>query len=139
LIIPSLDEGINFMAIELNHTIIQAKDAEISAKFLAEILGLPSPTRFGPFIVVKTNNGVSLDFRTTAGEIKSRHFAFLVSEQEFDEIFNRITHKKLNYWADPGQTKPQQINHNDGGRGCYFLDPDGHFLEIITRPYGSAN
>ena len=127
------------MAIELNHTIIQAKDAEISAKFLAETLGLPSPTRFGPFIVVKTNNGVSLDFRTTSGEIKSRHFAFLVSEQEFDEIFNRITQKKLNYWADPGQTKPQQINHNDGGRGCYFLDPDGHFLEIITRPYGSAN
>lgn len=126
------------MTIELNHTIIQAKDAEVSAKFLAEMLGLPSPTSFGPFIVVKTSNDVSLDFRTTTSEIKSRHFAFLVNEQEFDEIFHRITQKQLRYWADPGQTKPQQINHNDGGRGCYFLDPDGHFLEIITRPYGSA-
>jgi len=80
---------------------------------------------------------VSLDFRTTTDEIKPRHFAFIVSEAEFDEIFNRITKKQLMYWADPGRTKPQQINHNDGGRGCYFLDPNGHFLEIITRPYGS--
>lgn len=125
------------MAIELNHTIIQAKDAQRSASFLSEILGLPSPTPFGPFIVVKTSNAVSLDFRTTSSEIKSRHFAFLVSESEFDDIFNRIQQKQLKYWADPGQTKPQQINHNDSGRGCYFLDPDGHFLEIITRPYGS--
>lgn len=126
------------MSVELNHTIIQSKDAEMSAKFLADILGLPAPVPFGPFIVVKTSNGVSLDFRTTSDEIKSRHFAFLVSELEFDEIFNRITNKKLNYWADPGRTKPQQINQNDGGRGCYFLDPDGHFLEIITRQYGTG-
>ncbi|PJD94771.1 MAG: bleomycin resistance protein [Legionella sp.] len=125
------------MGIKLNHTIIQAKNAEESAKFLAEILGLASPISFGPFIVVKTENEVSLDFRTTTDEIKPRHFAFIVSEAEFDEIFNRITKKQLMYWADPGRTKPQQINHNDGGRGCYFLDPNGHFLEIITRPYGS--
>ncbi len=124
------------MSVELNHTIIQSKDAELSAKFLAEILGLPAPVPYGPFVVVKTSNAVSLDFRTTSDEIKSRHFAFLVSESEFDEIFNRILNKKLNYWADPGRTKPQQINHNDGGRGCYFLDPNGHFLEVITRPYG---
>ena len=80
---------------------------------------------------------MSLDFRTTTDEIKPRHFAFIVSEAEFDEIFNRITQRQLMHWADPGRTKPQQINHNDGGRGCYFLDPNGHFLEIITRPYGS--
>lgn len=127
------------MSIQLNHTIIQAKDAKTSAKFLAEILGLPSPTSFGPFIVVKTSNEVSLDFRTTSSEIKPRHFAFLVSESEFDEIFNRISQRQLMYCADPGRTKPQQINHNDGGRGCYFLDPDGHFLEIITHPYGSSS
>ena len=125
------------MGIKLNHTIIQAKNAEKSAKFLAEILGLASPTSFGPFIVVKTKNEVSLDFRSTTNEIKARHFAFIVSEAEFDEIFNRITERQLMHWADPGRTKPQQINHNDGGRGCYFLDPNGHFLEIITRPYGS--
>ncbi|MGQ3888829.1 VOC family protein [Legionella sp. CNM-1927-20] len=126
------------MSIELNHTIIQAKNARISAQFLADILGLPAPTTFDPFVVVKTNNEVSLDFKTTADKIHSRHFAFLVSESEFDEIFNRITQYQLNYWADPGRTKPQQINYNDGGRGCYFLDPDGHLLEIITRPYGSS-
>ena len=132
-----LGKGV-FMAVQLNHTIIQAKDAEASANFLTELLGLPSPATFGPFIVVRTSNEVSLDFRNTTGDIKPRHFAFLVSEQEFDEIFNRITEKQLMYWADPGRTKPQKINHNDGGRGCYFLDPDGHFLEIITRPYGSS-
>ena len=125
------------MGIKLNHTIIQATNAEESAKFLAEILGLGSPTAFGPFIVVKTENEVSLDFRSTTNEIKPRHFAFIVSENEFDEIFNRITQRQIIYWADPGRKKPQQINHNDGGRGCYFLDPNGHFLEIITRPYGS--
>jgi hypothetical protein len=121
------------MSIELNHTIVEAKDAEVSANFLAEILGLPAPIPFGPFMVVKTSNGVSLDFRKTSAEIKHRHFAFLVSESEFDEIYNRINTRQLKYWADPGRTKPQKINHNDSGRGCYFLDPDGHFLEIITR------
>jgi catechol 2,3-dioxygenase-like lactoylglutathione lyase family enzyme len=123
------------MSIKLNHTIIQARDAELSAKFLAELLGLSSPTPFGPFIVVKTSNDVSLDFRTTSEKIIPRHFAFLVSETEFDEIFDRITKKQLTYWADPGRTKPQQINFYDGGRGCYFLDPDNHLLEIITQPY----
>lgn len=127
------------MAIKLNHTIIQAKNAEKSAKFLCEILGLSDPATFGPFVVVKTDNEVSLDFRTTTDKITSRHFAFIVSEKEFDEIFERITNQQLKYWADPGRTKPQQINHNDGGRGCYFLDLDGHFLEIITRSYGSSN
>ncbi len=127
------------MSIQLNHTIIQAKDAEASAQFLTEILGLPLPVAFGPFIVVKTSNGVSLDFRTTSGDIEARHFAFLVSESEFDDIFNRILQRQLMYWADPGRKKPQQINHNDGGRGCYFLDPNGHFLEIITRPYGNSD
>ena len=125
------------MGIKLNHTIIQAKNAEDSAKFLTDILGLAPPAPFGPFIVVKTENEVSLDYRTTTDEIKPRHFAFIVSEEEFDEIFDRITQRQLMYWADPGQTKPEQINHNDGGRGCYFLDPNGHFLEIITRPYGN--
>ena len=125
------------MSIQLNHTIIQSKNAKISAKFLSEMLDLPPPTSFGHFIVVKTDNEVSLDFRTTQDIIKPRHFAFLVSDTEFDEIFKRIINKNLEYWSDPGRTEPYTINHNDGGKGCYFLDPDGHFLEIITRPYGS--
>lgn len=125
------------MSIQLNHTIIRAKNAKKSAEFLTDILGLPSPTLFGPFIVVQTDNAVSLDFRTTSEEIEPRHFAFLISEEEFEAIFTRILQKNIMYWADPGRKSPEKINYNDGGRGCYFLDPDGHLLEIITQPYGN--
>lgn len=125
------------MAIEFNHTIIPAHDNKLSANFLAEILGLPAPTPFGPFMVVKTDNIVSLDFMTTSKEIQPRHYAFLISEAEFDEIFKRICDKNLPYWADHKKEHAYKINHNDGGRGLYFLDPNGHFLEILTRPYGS--
>ena len=124
------------MAVQLNHTIVAARDAHASASFLAEILGLPAPTRFGPFMVVQTGNDVSLDFIDTDDEIHSQHYAFLVSEEDFDTIFGRIQAWDLPYWADPGQRRPGEINRNDGGRGVYFPDPDGHLLEIITRPYG---
>jgi catechol 2,3-dioxygenase-like lactoylglutathione lyase family enzyme len=126
------------MAIQFNHTILYAHDSEASAKFLAEMLGLSAPARWGPFVVVKTDNGTNLDFMDTDGEITSQHYAFLVEESDFDGIFERIRARKLAYWADPGQTQPNQINHRDGGRGLYFEDPNGHFLEIITRPYGSG-
>lgn len=123
------------MAVELNHTIITARDAELSAQFLVEILGLPAAVRFGPFMVVQTANNVSLDFRTTAGKIVPKHYAFLVTEEEFDEIFARVKAKHLPYWAEHTREKPGEINHYDGGRGFYFDDPDGHFLEVITQPY----
>ena len=126
------------MAIQFNHTILYAHDSEASAKFLAEMLGLPPPARWGPFVVVQTDNGTNLDFMDTDGEITSQHYAFLVEESDFDAIFERIRARKLAYLADPGQTQPNQINHRDGGRGLYFEDPNGHFLEIITRPYGSG-
>jgi catechol 2,3-dioxygenase-like lactoylglutathione lyase family enzyme len=124
------------VSVQLNHTIVAARDAQASANFLAEILGLASPTRFGPFMVVQTSNDVSLDFLETDEEITSQHYAFLVSEEDFDVIFGRIKARNLPYWADPGRRRPGEINHNDGGRGVYFPDPGGHFLEIITRPYG---
>ena len=126
------------MTVEFNHTIIWARDSKASARFLAEVLGLPAPVRFGPFEVVTTANGVSLDFMDGKDEIHSRHFAFLVSESEFDEIFGRIRERGLSYWADPARNKVGEINHHDGGRGVYFEDPNGHLLEIITRPYGSG-
>ena len=126
------------MAVHLNHTIVSARDKESSARFLSEVLGLPEPIPFGPFLVVETDNGVSLDFYETDGEIASQHYAFLITEAEFDEIFARIRARKLDYWADPGQRQPGKINHGDGGRGLYFEDPSGHLLEIITRPYGGA-
>jgi hypothetical protein len=88
--------------------------------------------------VVTTDNGINIDFMNADNEIKPQHYAFLVSESEFDELFGRIHQRDLSYWADPAQTKRGGINHNDGGRGFYFGDPDGHFLEVLTRPYGSG-
>lgn len=127
------------MPIQLNHTIVSARDAARSAEFVSELLGLKPPYRFGPFMVVETDNDVSLDFRTVRGDITSQHYAFLISESEFDEIFGRITERGIQHWADPGRRREGQINHNDGGRGVYFQDLDGHMLEIITRPYGSGS
>ncbi len=126
------------MPIELNHTIVHARDAQASAAFLAEILGRGAPVRFGPFYGVALDNGVTLDFIQTDEVVLVEHYAFLVSENEFDQIFGRIRERKLPYWADPAHQQPDRINHHDGGRGVYWNDPNGHYLEIITRPYGSG-
>lgn len=126
------------MAVQLNHTIVWARDSQSSAAFLSEMLGLPAPVRWGPFQVVVTANGTNLDYMDRDGEIASQHYAFLVSEPEFDGIFSRLKERKLTYWADPGQTQAVEINRHDGGRGFYFEDPNGHLLEIITRAYGSG-
>jgi catechol 2,3-dioxygenase-like lactoylglutathione lyase family enzyme len=126
------------MAVQLNHTIVSARDRHESAMFLAEILGLDPPTPFGPFLVVGVDNDVSLDFVEDPGPIRPQHYAFLVSEDEFDEIFGRIRARGLTYWADPFHRQPGEINTHDGGRGVYWDDPNGHNLEIITRPYGSG-
>src|SRR5262245_46163945 len=126
------------MSVQLNHTIVWCRDKQTSAKFLTEVLGLPQPTRFGPFLVVELSNGVSLDYHETDDEIASQHYAFLIGEPDFDQIFSRMRERGLKYWADPGQRRPNEISRNDGGRGVYFEDPDGHLLEIITRPYGSG-
>jgi catechol 2,3-dioxygenase-like lactoylglutathione lyase family enzyme len=126
------------MAIEFNHTIVSARDSAKSATFLSDILGLPAPKRWGPFQMVTTHNGANIDFMHTDAEITPQHYAFLVGEGEFDAIFGRIRDRKLGYWADPAQKQANAINHHDGGRGVYFEDPDGHLLEIITRPYGSG-
>jgi hypothetical protein len=124
------------MAIQLNHTIVHVRDKRESAMFLAELFGLDAPTSFGPFLVVQLDNDVSLDFADDHGEVRPQHYAFLVSEQKFDEIFGRIKEWGLQYWADPGKNRPGEYNTNDGGRGVYWDEPSGHFLEIITRPYG---
>ncbi len=126
------------MTAQLNHTIVACKDQEASARFLSDMLGRPPPTRFGPFSVVELDNGVSLDFASTEREIPTQHYAFLIGEGDFDQVLGRIHERKLDHWADPFRRRPGQINHNDGGRGVYFPDPDGHLLEVITRPYGSG-
>ena len=128
------------MAVQLNHTIVHSRDSRASARFAADILGLGEPGTFGRFAVLELSNGISLDYIDVDAdaEIASQHYAFLITEAEFDEIFGRITERGLAHWADPGRTRPDEINRHDGGRGVYFTDPDGHFLEILTRPYGSG-
>jgi catechol 2,3-dioxygenase-like lactoylglutathione lyase family enzyme len=125
----------------LNHTIVWCRDKEASARYLTETLGLPAAKSWGPFKVVEMGNGVSLDYHDVYPddtEIASQHYAFLVSEAEFDEIFARLERAGQDYWAEPDLSLKGEINRRDGGRGVYFGDPDGHLLEILTRPYGSG-
>jgi catechol 2,3-dioxygenase-like lactoylglutathione lyase family enzyme len=125
------------MGAELNHTIVWCRDKNRSSDFVARMLGLPEPKPFLHFMVVALDNSVSLDFMEKDGEVARQHYAFLVGEQEFDSAMERIEAESLTFWADPGRSQPGEINRHWGGRGAYFEDPDGHLLEILTRPYGS--
>jgi catechol 2,3-dioxygenase-like lactoylglutathione lyase family enzyme len=122
----------------LDHTIVAAHDHHGSAAFIAGILGLPEPVTLGPFALVRVGETTTLDFVETDGPVTSQHYAFLVTEAEFDQVYARIRDRDLSYWADPGQREPGRINTWDGGRGVYFEDPNGHLLEAITRPYGTG-
>ncbi|MFJ3876204.1 VOC family protein [Streptomyces sp. NPDC090077] len=125
------------MSVQLNHTIVHCLDNKVSAAFLADVLGLEVGPEWGPFVPVSTANGVTLDFATVPAEsITPQHYAFLISEEEFDSAFEKIRASGAEYFADPHRKHPGEINHNDGGRGVYFMDPAGHAMEIITRPYG---
>jgi catechol 2,3-dioxygenase-like lactoylglutathione lyase family enzyme len=127
------------MSIQLNHTIVAAQDRTAAAEFVAGILGLKVGAPFGLFLPVETANGVTLDFMDAGSRpVVPQHYAFLVSEEEFDAIFARVQEAGIPYYADPAHHEAGEINHLDGGRGTYFDDPDGHKLEIITRPYGSG-
>jgi catechol 2,3-dioxygenase-like lactoylglutathione lyase family enzyme len=126
------------VTVRLDHTIVAAHDEDASARFLSEILGLEPPSRLGPFAMVHVSDDTTLDYMQTEGEIASQHYAFLVSEMDFDQIFERIRRRRLPYWADPSRHERDRINTWDGGRGVYFDDPNGHLLEIITRSYGSG-
>ena len=121
---------------ELNHTIVHSRDKKVGAAYLAEILDLPDAVAFGPFLAHEVANGVTLDYADADGEITPQHYAFLVSEAEFDAAFARIIARGQTYWSGPGHRGENRINTNDGGRGLYFDDPSGHIMEIITVPYG---
>ncbi|MER6581991.1 VOC family protein [Nonomuraea sp. NPDC001023] len=124
------------MPVQLNHTIVAATDRDATAAFLVDVLGLEPAPVYGPFRVVTLANDVSLDVMQADGEVTPQHYAFLVGEEEFDQIWGRIRSRGLTFWADPGHTRPGTINTHDGGRGLYWSGPDGHNLEIITVPYG---
>lgn len=128
------------MAVTLNHTIVASRDKGESARFMSDVLGLPAPVEYGPFLEVESDNGVLLAF-VDAGpddEITPQHYAFLIGEDDFDAIFARVGAQGIDYFADPGGRQRGEINHGDGGRGFYFADPSGHWLEVLTRPYGSS-
>jgi len=127
------------LPVQLNHTIVWCTDQRRSAAFLAEMLGRPPARRFMHFLVVDMDNGVSLDFYEKTGDVALQHYAFLIGEADFDAVYARIRERGLAHWADPARTKPGEINRHWGGRGVYFQDPDGHLLEVITRPYGSES
>ncbi|MEU3497020.1 VOC family protein [Kitasatospora cineracea] len=125
------------MSVELNHTIVHARDNRESAEFFADLLNLEITAEWGPFIAVALGNGVTLDFATVpADSITPQHYAFLVSEEEFDAAYARIGQRGIEHYADPRRQQPGTVNHNDGGRGVYFMDPAGHAMELITVPYG---
>jgi catechol 2,3-dioxygenase-like lactoylglutathione lyase family enzyme len=125
------------MSAQFNHTIVWCRDKQQSSALLARILGIPPAKPFYNFMMVQLANGVSLDFMNTAEPIAAQHYAFLIEESEFDATFSRIRDEGLSYWADPMKSRPNEINHSDGGRGVYFEDLNGHLFEVITRPYGS--
>jgi catechol 2,3-dioxygenase-like lactoylglutathione lyase family enzyme len=126
------------MTVKLNHTIVHSKDPQSAAAWFAGVFGLPAPQPFGPFMDVHVGNEVTLAFLSAGDmEIQIQHYAFLVSDAEFDQIFGRVKASKAKYWADPMMKQEGKINSHFGGRGVYFQDPSGHLLEIITKPYGS--
>jgi catechol 2,3-dioxygenase-like lactoylglutathione lyase family enzyme len=127
------------MSVRFNHTIVHSRDKVASARFVADVLGLPAPRPFGHFLAVDLAGDASLDFVDAGGApFDTQHYAFLIDEDDFDRIFGHLQERGLDYWADPFKTQPGEINRRDGGRGVYFTDPDGHLLEVLTRPYGSG-
>ncbi|WDV56048.1 VOC family protein [Streptomyces coeruleorubidus] len=120
----------------LDHTVVYASHRQLSAEFLAAVLGLKVGAPFGPFLPVDLGNGVTLDYYEKTDEpIQPQHYAFLVPEEQFDTMIARLEALGVTYFADPSHTEPGRINDLFGGRGAYFDDPDGHNMEIMTRPY----
>ncbi|MET8448024.1 VOC family protein [Streptomyces sp. NPDC005209] len=123
-------------AVQLNHTAVYASDRHLSAEFIAAVLGLKVGAPFGPFLPIDLGNGVTLDYYEKRDEpIQSQHYAFLVPDEQFDAMITRLEAVGVTHYADPSHTEPGQINRLFGGRGAYFDDPDGHNMEIMTRPY----
>jgi catechol 2,3-dioxygenase-like lactoylglutathione lyase family enzyme len=120
------------MSVELNHTIVRARDKQASAEFLAGILGLRVGPPMGPFVPVELSNGVTLDYADSS-DIVPQHYAFLVGDDEFDAAFARIRDAGIDYYAEPGHHDHGEINHRWGGRGVYFDDSNGHAMELLTR------
>ena len=126
------------MSVHFDHLAVAAEDKQRSARFLADLLGLPEPSAWGPFVSVTLDDGVRLDYAEPGIAFPGQHYALLVSDEVFDHALERIRADGVPYSAGPGHT-PNEINHNHGGRGVYFDDPSGHHFELITQPYGAGS
>ncbi|MFF7725451.1 VOC family protein [Streptomyces sp. NPDC008001] len=126
------------MPIRLDHTVVNSTHRFEGARFLTELLGVSEPEVNGPFAAIRLDNGVTIDYADhfiPADQIQMQHFAYHVSDEEFDAIFARVQERELPYWADPYHKQPQELNNMNGGRGFYVNDPDGHNLEFFTRTH----
>ncbi|MFK8848734.1 VOC family protein [Streptomyces sp. Ac-502] len=125
----------------LDHVIVHCHDQKATAAFLSDLMDAPAPADWGPFTQVQTANGVGIDFldsQVAPDAINGSHVAFLVTDEEFDAIFDRIRKQSVRYWADPFRAKENEINHHWGGRGLYVLDPGGTVaIEFMTVTYGA--
>ena len=122
------------MTITLNHTIVSARNKEAAAQFFAKIFGLPFEGSGGHFAPVRVNDTLTLDFADEEGPIASQHYAFHVSDAEFDAILGRIKDEGVAFGSGPWSLDDGKLNAWNGGRGFYFKDPDGHVLELMTKP-----
>ena len=125
------------MSATFNHTIVAAADPQESAQFYVDILGAEHVQSWGPFANIMLTGGVMLQFAAPPPpyEFSPVHMAVLCDDAQFDRAVALLTDRGLDYWADPQRTKSQETNTEHGGRGVYFLDPAGHYLELITQPY----
>ena len=121
------------MPITLNHTIVPSHDKENGARFFARMFGLGTPAAAGHFVQVRVNGDLALDW-DNSDEFEGHHYAFLVSDKDFDDIFARLQSEAVAYGSGPRSPTDGEINHRRGGRGLYFTDQDGHLLEIMTTP-----
>ncbi|MEU7862483.1 VOC family protein [Nonomuraea sp. NPDC049141] len=120
------------MSIVLNHLIVPAADKTAAATFLADLLGLPVSAPSGPFVPVRVNDDLALDF-DDRHQVQPGHYAFLVDDDTFDAVLGRLRgSESISYGSGPGHGWDRRINHLGGGRGVYVRDPNGHSYELFT-------
>jgi len=123
------------MPAHFNHTIIASTDPAEMVQFYLELLEADEAPSWGPFRNIQIADGVLLQFAAPPVEFPPQHYAYLLDDDHFDRAYARITANRTMHWADPQRSRPSEINNEHGGRGVYLLDPSGHYLELITRPY----
>jgi catechol 2,3-dioxygenase-like lactoylglutathione lyase family enzyme len=123
------------MTAHFNHTIIAARDAKGLADFYRDLLEAEEAPSWGVFQNLTIGGGVLLQFAEPPIDFPPQHYAYLLDDEHFDRALASIRASGREHWADHTRTRPGEINTEHGGRGVYLLDPSGHYLELITRPY----